>query len=81
MLDYGKIFQLPLSMVASYQLAELVDSLEEWNREPNDHDNWTYIWGLGIFTSKQDYENMKVILLHLIHSSGYGNLYVKENIR
>jgi hypothetical protein len=33
MLDYGKIFQLPLSMVASYQLAELVDSLEEWNRE------------------------------------------------
>jgi hypothetical protein len=39
MLDYGKIFQLPLSMVASHQLAELVDSIEEWNREPNDHDN------------------------------------------
>jgi hypothetical protein len=31
--DYGKLFQLPLSMVASHQLAELVDSLEEWNRE------------------------------------------------
>jgi hypothetical protein len=50
--DYGKIFQLPLSMVASHQLAELVDSLEEWNREPNGNDNWTYIWGYGILTSK-----------------------------
>jgi hypothetical protein len=39
--DYGKLFQLPLLMVASHQLA--VDSLEEWNMEPNDNDNWTYI--------------------------------------
>jgi hypothetical protein len=34
LLDYGKLFQLPPSIVASYQLAELMDSLEEWNREP-----------------------------------------------
>jgi hypothetical protein len=30
--DYNRLFQLPLSMVASHQLAELLDSLEEWNR-------------------------------------------------
>jgi hypothetical protein len=36
-------------MVASHQLAELVDSLEEWNMELNDND----------FTSKQTCENMK----------------------
>jgi hypothetical protein len=57
--DFGKIFQLLLSMVASHQLTELVDSLEEWNQEPNDNDSWTYIWGSGIFTSKQAYDNMK----------------------
>jgi hypothetical protein len=57
--DYGKLFQLPLSIVASNQLAKLLDSLEEWNREPNEHDSWTYIWRSGIFTSKQAYENMK----------------------
>jgi hypothetical protein len=57
--DYGKFFQLPLLMVASHQFAELVDSLEEWNRELNDNDSWTYIWGSRIFTSKQAYVNMK----------------------
>jgi hypothetical protein len=30
-------------MAASHQLAELMDSLEEWNREPNSSDCWTYI--------------------------------------
>jgi hypothetical protein len=59
LLDYGRIFQLPLSMAASHQLAELMDSLEEWNHEPNDRDQWVYIWGSEIFTSKQTYENMK----------------------
>jgi hypothetical protein len=46
-------------MVASHQLAEPMDSLEEWNREPNSKDKWVYIWGAGIFTSKQAYDNMK----------------------
>jgi hypothetical protein len=41
--DYGKLFQLPLSIVASHQLAKLMDSLEEWNRELNEHDSWTHI--------------------------------------
>jgi hypothetical protein len=50
--DYSKKFQLPLSMAASHQLAELMDSLEEWNREPNNSDCWIYIWGSGVFTSK-----------------------------
>jgi hypothetical protein len=40
-------------MIASHQLAELMDSLEEWNREENQNDTWTYIWGSCIFTSKQ----------------------------
>jgi hypothetical protein len=57
--DYSRIFLLPLSMVASHQLAEPMDSLEEWNREPNSKDKWVYIWGAGIFTSKQAYDNMK----------------------
>jgi hypothetical protein len=57
--DYGKLFQLPLSLVASHQLAELMDSLEEWNREPNEQDNCTYIWDSGVFTSKHACENMK----------------------
>jgi hypothetical protein len=30
--DYGELFKMPLSIVASHQLAELMDSLEEWNR-------------------------------------------------
>jgi hypothetical protein len=41
--DYGKLFQLPLSMAASHQLAELMDSLEEWNRDTSENDTWTYI--------------------------------------
>jgi hypothetical protein len=53
--DYSRIFQLPLPMAASQPLAELMDSLEEWNREPNSSDCWTYIWGSGVFTSKQAY--------------------------
>jgi hypothetical protein len=56
--DYSRIFQLPLSMAASHQLAELMDSLEEWNREPNSSDYWIYIWGSGVFTSKQAYDSM-----------------------
>jgi hypothetical protein len=56
--DYSKLFQLPLSMEASHQLAELMDSLDDWNRERNNFDCWTYIWGSGIFTSKQAYNNM-----------------------
>jgi hypothetical protein len=43
-------------MSASHQLVELIDSLEEWHREPNENDQWVYIWGSGIFTSKQVYE-------------------------
>jgi hypothetical protein len=54
--DYGRLFQLSLSMATSHQLAELMDSLHEWNREANEKDTWTYIWGSGIFTSKQAYE-------------------------
>jgi hypothetical protein len=57
--NFDRIFQLPLSMVASHQLAELVDSLEEWNIEAKINDKWVYIWGSGIFTSKQAYDNMK----------------------
>jgi hypothetical protein len=56
--DYNRLFQLPLSMVASHQLAELMGSLEEWNREPNSNDCWTYIWGSVIYTSKQAYDNL-----------------------
>jgi hypothetical protein len=48
-----------LSIEASHQLAELSDSLTEWNREPNANDQWVYIWGSGIFTSKQAYDSMK----------------------
>jgi hypothetical protein len=59
LLDYDRIFQLPLSMPVSHQLVELMDSLAEWHREPNENDQWVYIWGSGIFTSKQAYENMK----------------------
>jgi hypothetical protein len=56
--DYGRFFQLQLSIVASHQLAELVDSIDDWNREGNDHDRWTYIWESGIFQSKQSYQNI-----------------------
>jgi hypothetical protein len=56
--DYSRIFQLPLSMAASHQLVELIDSLEEWNREPNSSDCQTYIWGSGVFTSKQAYDSL-----------------------
>jgi hypothetical protein len=45
-------------MAACHQLAKLIDSVEEWNREMNNNDKWTYIWGLGIFTSKRAYENI-----------------------
>jgi hypothetical protein len=34
-----------------------MDSLDEWNWEVNE-DTWTYIWGTGIFTSKQAYEQI-----------------------
>jgi hypothetical protein len=44
-----------LVKIASHQLAELVNSIEEWNREANEKDQWTYIWGFGIYTSKQAY--------------------------
>jgi hypothetical protein len=54
--NYGQIFQLPPSMEASHQLAELMDSLEEWNHEPNDRDQWVYIWDYEIFTSKKAYD-------------------------
>jgi hypothetical protein len=47
--DFGRIFLLPLSMVASHQLAELMDSLDEWNREPNNNDKCVYIWGFRYF--------------------------------
>jgi hypothetical protein len=50
--DYDRIFQLPLSLPVSHQLVELMDSLAEWHREPNENDQWVYIWGSGIFTSK-----------------------------
>jgi hypothetical protein len=53
--DYSKLFRLPLSMIASHQLAEVVNSIEEWNREANEKDQRTYIWGSGIYTSKQAY--------------------------
>jgi hypothetical protein len=45
-------------MAASHQLAELMDSLEEWNREPNSSDCWTYIWGSGVFTSKKAHDSL-----------------------
>jgi hypothetical protein len=51
--DYDKIFQLPLLMLTSHQLVELMDSLVEWHREPNENDQWVYIGGSGISTSKQ----------------------------
>jgi hypothetical protein len=35
---YNKLFQLPLSTTASHQFAELLDSLEEWNRDTNSSD-------------------------------------------
>jgi hypothetical protein len=35
-----------------------VDSIDEWNREGNENDRWTYIWGSGIFQSKQAYQNI-----------------------
>jgi hypothetical protein len=57
--DYDSIFQLPLSIEASHQLAELSDSLTKWNRESNADDHWVYIWGSVIFTSKQAYRSMK----------------------
>jgi hypothetical protein len=33
-------------MLALHQLEELVDLIKEWNREANEKDQWTYIWGL-----------------------------------
>jgi hypothetical protein len=76
--EYDGIFQLPLSIEASHQLAELGDSLTEWNRESNANGQWVYIRGSGIFTSKQAYSSMKG------HSQapaplGYGNQGVKVN--
>jgi hypothetical protein len=56
--DYGRLFQLELLIVASHQLVELVDSIDEWNREGNDTDRWTYIWGSEIFQSRQAYQNI-----------------------
>jgi hypothetical protein len=56
--EYGRLFQLPVSMATSHQLTELMDSLDEWNRDANEKDTWTYIWGSGIFTSKQAYEQI-----------------------
>jgi hypothetical protein len=46
--DYSGLFYLHLSMIASHLLAELVNSIEEWNREANEMDQWTYIWGSGV---------------------------------
>jgi hypothetical protein len=40
---YDQIFQLHLSIEASHQLAELSNSLVEWNKEPNANDQWVYI--------------------------------------
>jgi hypothetical protein len=76
--EYDGIFQLPLSIEASHQLAELGDSLTEWNRESNANGQGVYIRGSGIFTSKQAYSSMKG------HSQapaplGYGNQGVKVN--
>jgi hypothetical protein len=56
--DYSSLFHLPLSIVASHQLGELVDSIAEWNREVNDKDQWTYIWGSSIYTSNKAYNNI-----------------------
>jgi hypothetical protein len=81
LLDYDRIFQLPLSMPVSHQLVELMDSLAEWHREPNENDRWVYIWGSSIFTSKQAYENMKGDQQVPPCFSGYGSLIVKANIK
>jgi hypothetical protein len=56
--DYPILFYLPLSKIASHQLVELVNSIEEWNREATEKDQWTYIWGSGIYTSKQAYASI-----------------------
>jgi hypothetical protein len=45
-------------MITSHQLVELVNSIEEWNRVSNEKDQWTYIWGSGIYTSKQAYPSI-----------------------
>jgi hypothetical protein len=57
--DYDQNFQLPLSIEASHQLAELSDSLVEWDRESNANDQWVYTRGSRIFTSKQAYDSLK----------------------
>jgi hypothetical protein len=47
--DYNRLFHLPLSIAASHQLAELLDSLEEWNRETNSKETF-YAQGYLLWT-------------------------------
>jgi hypothetical protein len=61
-----------------HQLIELVGSIEEWNREVNNKDTWTYIWASGILTSRKAYECMIRHTQAQHHFSGYGNLVVKK---
>jgi hypothetical protein len=53
-----QVFCLPLSVEASQQLAELLESLDTWQRDENLDDSWTYIWGSGIFATKKAYTHL-----------------------
>ncbi|TVU17899.1 hypothetical protein EJB05_33960, partial [Eragrostis curvula] len=53
-----RIFHLPLSGIAAHQLADLLNTLEHWQRDDETNDTWIYIWGSGAFSTKQAYNQI-----------------------
>lgn len=48
-------FWLPLSLQASAQLAILQEEINNMHLDPNQQDQWLYIWGSALFSSKKAY--------------------------
>jgi hypothetical protein len=68
-------------MLALHQLEELVDLIKELNREANEKDQWTYIWGLVSILI-----NRLMLILSGKHQlrplfGGYGKLAGMGNLR
>jgi hypothetical protein len=74
------LFQLPLSDTA-YQQFLLLNSKMDNLTLSEDNDVWHYIWGNGIFQSKELMRQSLGTPQHIMFSSCYGSLNVSQSIR
>jgi len=75
--DVERMFSLPLSQLATSQLVEVQELMQERIGDSNANDNWNYTWGSAKYSSRKAYS---LLIGHIDASPLFSWLWASSNL-